>query len=192
MGPISDVDRSFCTLCAAADASAQIVAFGPPIVIFSGNCQITWPPMPPARVKCFGQLAPGPPHGRGRHRWGFSRWVCRITGKARNAHHAVIISKEWRERLIIRRPVIFDAIQCAHFEIRRMQAWEMCTVQNGATTDTVEVRHLDRRGVIIDWIILGQAALIWAERKVTRAPRLQIPPSRGKGLLIRHTTLLKA
>ena len=50
----------------------------------------------------------------------------------------------------------------------------MCTVQNVATTDTVEVRHLDRRGVIIDWIILGQAALIWAERKVTRAPRLPI------------------
>ncbi len=68
------------------------------------------------------------------------RW---ITRKAGDAHHSLVLGVERLERGLFERPVIGDAIEGSHVEVRGMEAREVAGMEDRAATDAVEVRHLD-------------------------------------------------
>jgi len=68
-----------------------------------------------------------------------------IAGQAGHAHHPVVLGVERLQRRVVDRPVIGDAVQRAHAEVRWMEAREVTRIQHGAAADAIKVGDLDRR-----------------------------------------------
>jgi hypothetical protein len=67
-----------------------------------------------------------------------------IAGQTRDAHHPVVLGVKRLQDLVVDRPVVGDAVERAHAEIRWMEAREVARIQHRAAADTIEVGDLDR------------------------------------------------
>ena len=154
---------------------AEIDAARPALIIHRGDRGVRRPPVPAELVHGLADQRAGKPERLRRHRRARQRRH-RIARKARDAHHPVVLFEERRERVVINRPVISDAVERLHLEIGRVQPRPMRGVHHGRAADAVEVHHLDRRIVVIDRIVLGPAADIRAGRPVAIKLRLPVAP----------------
>ncbi len=108
----------------------------------------------------------------------------RIAGEARDAHHAVVLLEERRQRVVVDRPVVGDAVERLHLEVGRMQPRPMRRVHDGRAADGVEVHDLDRRVVVVDRIVLRAPADVRAGRPLAVELRFPVAPgARIFGLL---------
>ena len=173
--PVGDVGRRFRALRAGRRAMAEIDAARPALIIHRGDRGVRRPPVPAELVHGLADQRAGKPERLRRHRRARQRRH-RIARKARDAHHPVVLFEERRERVVINRPVISDAVERLHLEIGRVQPRPMRGVHHGRAADAVEVHHLDRRVVVIDRIVLGPAADVRTGRPVTVELRLPVTP----------------
>ena len=93
---------------------------------------------------------------------------------------------------VVDRPVIGDAVQRPHAEIRWMHAREMRRVEHRAAADAVEVGDLHRRVVVVDRVIGWPGAPVRADVEIAVAPRLPVPAVAGEVGLLHPVALLQA
>ena len=172
--PIGNVGACLGALCAAWCAVAEIDAAGPSLIVRRGDRRIRRPPMPAELVHRLAEQRAGTAERQRRHRR-FGRGKGGIAGKAGDAHHPIVLGKERRQRIVVDRPVVGDAIQRLDAKVGRMQAREMRRVHDGRTTDAVEIHHLDRRVVVVDRVILRPRADVGARRVIAVETCLPIP-----------------
>ena len=174
--PIGDVGRGLRALRAGRRAMAEIDAARPALVVHRRNGGVRRPPVPAELVHGLADHRAGAPERLRRHRRVRQRRE-RIAGQARYAHHAVVLVEERRQRVVVDRPVVGDAVERLHLEIGRMQPRPVRGVHHGRAADAVEVHHLDRRVVVVDRIVLGPAADVRA-RSTSR--HRTSPPNRAR------------
>ena len=152
MRPVGDVGARLRALRAAWRAVPQIDARRPPVVLGRRDRGVGRPPVPAKLVHRPGVTRAGPAERQRRHRRLAGR-IGRIAGEAGDAHHAVVLGKERLQRRVIDRPVVGDAVQRPHAEIRRVHPREMRREHDRAAADGVEVGDLHRRVVVVDRIV---------------------------------------
>ena len=191
MRPVGDVGARLRALGAAGRAMTEIDARRPPVILGRRDRGVRRPPVPAQLVHRLGVTGAGLAQRQRRHRR-LPRRIGRIAGQAGNAHHAVVFGKERLQRRIIDRPVVGDAIERAHPEIRRMHAREMRRVHDGAAADAVEVGHLHRRVVVVDRIIGRPRPPVRADVEIGVSPRLPVPPVAWEVGLLHPIALFQA
>ena len=164
MRPIGDVGAGLGALRAARQAVAEVDAARPPLVVRRGDRRVRRPPVPAELVHRLAEPRAGFAERQWRHRR-LMRRIGRIAGKPRDAHHAVVLGEVRRQRGVVERPVVGDAIERAHAKIGGVKAREVRGVQNGAAADGVELRHLDRRVGVVDRIVVGRARRLGLKAK---------------------------
>ena len=174
MRPIGDVGRSLGALRATRGAVTEIDAARASIVVGGGDGRIGWPPMPAELVHRLAEAGARLAERQGRHRR-LLRRIGRIAGKARDAHHAIVLGEIWLQRGVIERPVVGDAVQRAYLEVGGVQPRKVRGVHDGAAADAVEVHDLDRRIGVVDRIIGRPCAAIRTDREIAEQPRFPIP-----------------
>ena len=190
-GPIGDVGARLRPLRASRCAMAQINAARASLVIHGGDRGIGRPPVPAEPIHRLGQHRAGAAERERRHRR-ISRRYAGIAGEAGDPHHSVILLEEPHQGVVIDGPVVGHAIQAAHAKVGRMQSRKMRRVHHGAAAHAVEVDNLDRRVVIVDRVILGPGADIWAGRIVAEDTRLPVAARAGIHGGIHPAALLEA
>jgi hypothetical protein len=104
----------------------------------------------------------------------FMRRIGRIARQTRHAHHPVVLGVERLQRLVVDRPVIGDAVQRAHAEVRWVEPREVTRIQYCAAADTVEVRDLDRRVGVVDRIVGVPGPSVRANVEIVELPGLPV------------------
>ncbi len=141
--PVGDVRARLRALRATRRAVAEIDAARPPLIIDGRNRGIGRPPVPAELVHGLREPRAGTAERLRRHRR-IRRRRAGIAGQPRHAHHPVVLGKERRQRVVVNRPVIGDAIERLDAKVGRMQARPVRGVHHGRAADAVEVHHLDR------------------------------------------------
>ena len=175
MRPIGDVGARLGALRAGRRAMAEIDARRPPVVLGRGDRCVRRPPVPAKLVHrvpepCTALAQRQRRHGR------LLRRIGRIAGQARDARHAVVLGEERLQRRVVDRPVIGDAIERAHAEIRWMQPGIVPGVHDRAAAHGVEIHHLDGRVVVVDRIVRRPRPPVRAGGEIVVQPRLPVPP----------------
>ena len=170
---------------------AEIDAARPALVIHCRDRRVRRPPVPAELVHGLADQRAGEPERLRRHRRMRQRRK-RIARQARDAHHPVVLFEERRERVVIDRPVVGDAVERLHLEIGRMQPRPMRGVHHRRAADAVEVHDLDRRVVVVDRIVLGPAADVRAGRPVAVELRLPVAPGAGIFRRVHPAALVEA
>ncbi len=158
---------------------AEIDARRPPFVLGGGKRGVRRPPMPPQLVHRPGIAHAGAAERDRRHRR-ITRRYAGIAGQTGDAHHAVVLGEERLQGPVIDRPVVGDAVQRAHTEVRRMHPREMRSVQDGAAADAVEIGHLHQRVVVVDRVVGVAPASVWTEIEIAVAPSLPVAAVAGE------------
>ena len=173
MRPIGDVDARLGALCTSGRAMAEIDAPGAALVLLGGNGNIGRPPVPAELVHRL-RVARAGSAERHRGQSGLVRRIGRIAGKARHAHHAVVLGEVRLERPVVDGPVVRHAVQRPHPEIARVHAREMRRVDNRAASDAIEVGDLHWRIVVVDGIIRVSPSPVGTDVEIAEAARLPI------------------
>ena len=171
--PVGDVGARLRPLRAAGRAMAEIDALRPALIFGRGDGDVGRPPVPAQLVHRLGIARAGLAQRHRRHRR-VARRIGRIAGQAGHAHHAVVLGEERLQRRVVDRPVVGDAVQRLHPEIRRMHARKMRGVEDRAAADAVEVGDLHRRIVVVDRIIGVAPAPVRADVEIADSAA---PPS---------------
>src|SRR5579862_3222241 len=161
MGPVGDIGTGFRTLSAGGRAVAEIDAGGAAVVLGGGNCTVGGPPMPAEVVHRLPDLGAGLAERKRRHRR-FMGGIGGVAGETGHAGHAVVLGKERLKRGIVDGPVVSDAIQCADAEVGGVQARVVRGVHHGGAADGVEIDDLDGGVVVVDRVVAGALADVWA------------------------------
>ena len=132
----------------------------------------------PSRLKPRASASGGAAHRQRRHHLRF-RWVGRIAGKARRAHHAIVQVVERRQRRVVHRPVIGHAIQRSHPEVGGVESRRMGAIQHGAAAHRVEVCDLDRRVVLVDRVVGRARAAVGVDGETVTVTRLGVAARGG-------------
>ena len=169
----------------------EIDARRPAFILGGGDRGVGRPPMPAELVHRLGEVRAAFAECQRRHRR-LLRRIGRIAGQAGHAGHAVVLCEERLQRRVVDRPVIGDAVERSHAEIRRMQARIVRGVDDGAAADAVEIHHLDRRVIVVDRIIGRPSAPVRAGGEIIVHPRLPVPPVAGVVGLLHPIALLQA
>ena len=175
MRPIGDVRARLGALRAGRRAMAEIDARRPPVVLDRGDRGVRRPPVPAKLVHRHRE--PGAALAQ-RQRWHrrLLRRIGGIAGQPRDARHAIVLGEERLQRRVVDRPVIRDAVQRSHPEIRRVQPGIVPGVHDRAAAHAVEVHHLDRRVVVVDRIVRRPRPPVRAGGEIVVQPRLPVPP----------------
>ena len=161
-GPVSDVSAGLGALRATCNAVAQVDAGTSTFIVLGGHGAVGRPPVPAQLVQPLRQSRAGLAQRHRRHQGGFRR-IGRVARQSGDAHHAIVQCIEGLEGLILDRPVVGHAIECAHLEVRRVKARKVPGIQHGAAAHAIEVGDLDRRASVIDRIVPGARAPVGAE-----------------------------
>ncbi len=171
-GPVGDVGAALRALRAADEAGPEVDASCAAPVFLGRNRAVRRPPVPAEFVEAlrerFTELAE-----RDRRQRRLLGRIGGIAREARHAHHLCVHVVEGFEGRVVDRPIVGDAIEALHPEIRRMEAREVCGVQDRAAADRVEVRDLDGRLVVVDRVVVAPPATIRAE--TVRAEAFHLP-----------------
>ena len=173
-GPIGDVGRRLRALRAGGRAMAEIDAAGAALVVGGRHRGVRRPPVPAELVHGLADDRTGAAERLRRHRR-LGQWRERVPGQPGYPHHAVVLGKERRQRVVVDRPVVGDAVERFHAKIGRMQPRPVRGVHHGRAADAVEIHHLDRRIVVVDRIVLGPGADVRARRIIAIEARLPVP-----------------
>ncbi len=134
--------------------------------------------MPAQPVEAARKRHGGAAHRQRRHDLRL-RWVGRIAGQTRSAHHAVIQVVERCQRRVVDRPVIGHAIQRSHPEVGGVESWRVGTIQHGAAAHRVEVCDLNRRVVLVDRVVSQAPAAVGVDGEAPTVARLGVATRRG-------------
>ena len=189
--PVGDVGAGLGALGAARRAVAEVDALRAAFVRRRGDGGVGGPPVPAELVHRPGVVRAGLAERNRRHR----RLVRRhagIAGQARDAHHAVVLVVEAFQRPVVDRPVVGDAIERLHLEVRRMHARPVRRVDHRAAADAVEVGDLHRRVVVVHRIVGVAPAAVREDVEIGVAPRLPVAAVAGEVGRLHPVALLQA
>ena len=172
--PMRDVHRTFRAFYAAPHARGALSA-GPERTVSAGGNRVgRGPPMPAQIVVRFRDTAA---HRRERRRWkrrAFARRESSIAGEARHAEVGLDAFVERLKVLVTQRPVVPDAIECAHAKVRRHVALPVRGIYHCAAADRVVEHRGDVRVPVINGIIGGCLAAVGIARPVAAQGQLEI------------------
>ncbi len=191
MRPIGDVGRGLGALRAAGRAVAEVDAARPPLIVRRRDRRVRRPPVPAQLVHRLAEPRAGFAERQWRHRR-LMRRIGRITRETRDTHHAVVLGEVRLQRGVVDRPVVGDAVQRAHLEVRGVHAREMRRVHDGAAADAVEIHHLDRRIGVVDRIIGGPRPAVGIDGEIAEQPRFPVPAVAGIIRRLHPVALLEA
>ena len=189
--PVGDVGARLGALRAARRAMAEIDAGRAAVVVGGGDGGVGRPPVPAQLVHRLGVARAGLAERDRRHRR-MARRHAGIAGEAGHAHHAVVLGEERLQRPVVDRPVVGDAVERLHPEIRRVHARPVRRVDDRAAADAVEVGDLHRRVVVVDRIIGVAPAAVRADVEIGVAPRLPVAAVAGEVGGLHPVALLQA
>ena len=167
--PVGDVGAGLGALRAARRAVTEVDAARPALVVGRGDAGVGRPPVPAELVHRLGVARAGLAERDRRHRR-MARRHAGVSGQAGAAHHAVVLLVEPLERPVVDRPVVGDAVERLHLEVRRVQARPVRRVDHRAAADAVEVGDLHDRVVVVDRIVGVAPALVRADGEIGVAP----------------------
>ena len=172
--PVRQVGRRLRALVAARLARAALDARPAPVVADRVDRVELRPPVPAELRHAAGDLEPGRPDRQRRHRRVLG--VGRVRRVARQPGHAEVAvgPVEVRQQLeVVDRPVVGDAVERAHAEVRRKRARPGAGEDDRRAADRVVHERRDRGVVLDDRVVLRESADVRARRPVLAG--LQLP-----------------
>ena len=158
--PISNFDAALGTFCTSRVARPQVRALLPTFIVLRNDRRICRPPVPAQLVETTAHRIA---HIANRNV--MQRHVVvrnhRISGQTGYTHILVVLREVRIEILVGEWPVIRHTIQRFHTEVRGFETWEMCRIEDRPAANTVEVRHRDRRLILVDRVVRITLAYVW-------------------------------
>ena len=146
----------------------------------------------PSRSKPRAMVTPSVSSGDRRRLAGGLRRIGRIARDPGHAHHAVVEIEEGLERRVVDGPVIRHAVEAPHAKVGGAQAWEMRAPVDRAPAHGVVHQRRDRRGRVVDRVILGEPAHVGLGAPVGVPTQLPVRLPVRIGLGIDPVALLEA
>ena len=147
--------------------------------------------MPAQIVVRFRDTAAHRRERRRRKRRAFARRESGIAGEARHAEVRLDAFVERLKVLVSERPVIPDAIECAHAEVRRHVALPVRGVNDRAAANGVIEHRGNVRVLVVDRVIRGRLPAIGIARPIAAQGQLEVGMIGARFGVVRPVALLE-